>query len=62
MTVLKSPEFLVEELPIECYSFCFYFGVLVKEMFRSDMSFFHYLGKLNNKNIALEFCIIFDIS
>jgi hypothetical protein len=41
MTVLKSPEFLVEELPIECYSFCFYFGVLVKEMFRSDMSFFH---------------------
>ena len=35
MTVLKSPEFLVEEHPIECFSFWFYFGVstqkLVKE-------------------------------
>ena len=26
-TILKSPDFLVEEHPIECFNFWFYFGV-----------------------------------
>jgi hypothetical protein len=32
MTVLTSPEFLVEEHPIECFSFWFYFGVSTQKL------------------------------
>ena len=34
ITVLKSPEFKVEEHPIECFSFWFYFGVSVSQTYK----------------------------